>query len=431
MTFPQKVYAFARQNRLFDDCTGVVLAVSGGPDSMAMLSVLSSEKGLFDFPICVAHVNHRLREEADEEQTSLKKWCAEHTIPFYTKTVDIRSECPSGVSVETYARQVRYDFLNELRAELGFSHIATAHTADDNIETFFMRLCRGVGSHGLCGIRPLRDGYIARPLLGVYKSEILAYLTEHKIPFATDRTNSEPICTRNVFRNEILPLLLLQNPSLSDAVLHTEASLREEDEYVSACAEQAFRGCQTDGRFSVSAVRALPVALRHRVYALAVPGLSFEKVALLDTLFLSDDPSGRVTIGDGIVALREYDTVFFGTSEAPTSFEPFPLSEGTFDLGSYTLTVTKVSEGAVLPFGEYTVRPREEGDKICLNPKTGTKTVKKYFIEKKIPVRERSSLPVIVCENNVAWVGLLGKSAAIPAVREGFMPVLTKKSDLF
>ena len=172
MTVCEIIGKTAARERLFEGCTGAVLAVSGGSDSMTMLSwFIENSPVLF----AVGHFNHGLRAEADGEQKMLEEFCREKNVPFFAEKADIAKLCPKGVSTETLAREKRYAFLDALRKKLGYSHIFTAHNKNDNVETFLLNLIRGTGTDGACGIPPLRKDLVARPLLDLSKSEIVAY----------------------------------------------------------------------------------------------------------------------------------------------------------------------------------------------------------------------------------------------------------------
>lgn len=430
----EKTRRFLEENDLFQNCTGCLLAVSGGPDSMAMLRFFCS--GEFPFPLAVAHVHHGLRAESDAEKEMVEDFCRKNNIPFYLHQADIRKTRPRGASEEFHARQVRYAFFEEQRKTLGFSHLATAHTADDNVESFFLHLIRGSGTAGLCGMAPLRDGHIAHPLLAVTKKDTLAYCEETNTPYAIDRTNAEPICRRNRLRNEILPLLLAENPSFSEAVLRTERALSADEHFLSSEAEEIRR------RLTVSETElkldpSVPPALLSRVLiaffkTLSDAMLSQKHVDALTELIYKKNTSASVQLPDGFTAKREYTVLhFFRDPPKPVRFGPIPVQIGETVLpGIGTLQVTYVQTGADLNdehCNDLFVRSYQTGDRICFFRKAGSKTLKKLFSDSKIPATERTKIPVITVCGTPAWVSGFGTDHAFAHGNAGLSFVLLKK----
>ncbi|MCL2002528.1 MAG: tRNA lysidine(34) synthetase TilS [Oscillospiraceae bacterium] len=206
----------------------VLAAVSGGADSTAMLHMLAAAGG----KVVAAHYNHGLREAADGDESFVQALCGQWGVPFVSE----RGAVPSGAGVEARARELRYDFLERVRAGRGLDWIATAHTADDNAETAIMNLTRGAGLSGLCGI-PYRRGRILRPILSLSREDVLGYLAERDIPYRKDESNDDTAYRRNYIRHEVIPALKRVNPSLTDAVTRLTASLREDEAYLTELAQ--------------------------------------------------------------------------------------------------------------------------------------------------------------------------------------------------
>jgi len=191
----------------------------------------------------------------------VRSLCAEWGVPFVSE----RGEVSKGTGVEERAREMRYAFLERVRAERGLGRIATAHTADDNAETVLLNLTRGSGLHGLCGI-PHERGAIIRPLLHFSRAEVIRYLTERNIPWREDESNADTVYRRNYIRHTVIPSLKEVNPSLTDAVIRLTASLSEDEEYLTELARQELLPSATEGEgFSAKRLTELPRPIAARV----------------------------------------------------------------------------------------------------------------------------------------------------------------------
>lgn len=416
----------------------LTVAVSGGADSMALLTVLLHLQKDLPFTLSAAHFNHGLRgEEAERDEAFVREFCTAHGIPLTVGHGNAKKRAEdTRESIEEAARNLRYAFFEELDTDF----ILTAHTADDNAETLLLHLVRGTGPRGMCGI-PERRGRYLRPFLTVSRAQIETYLQENRISHIEDSTNAENECVRNRIRHEVMPLLLRENPQFLQAAGRAAKLQTAEDDFLSALASQAAEDCRRDAGFDCRKLRQLPPVLLHRVLLGVLREQKTENPALhyveaLERLVFSDDPSASVSLPQGLCAMRRYDTLCFAVPETPT-FAPVHLTvPGSVTVGEGFLTVTcSVTESSeichrkdstlCLRYDKMTqdilLRPRKTGDTICLP--CGTKTLKKLMIDRKIPVHLRKSIPVIECNGEVAAVFGLGVSRDyLPA--EGH-PVLT------
>lgn len=213
----------------------VLCAVSGGADSMCLLHWLSTQE---DLQLFAAHYEHGLRgEESERDAAFVRAYCAERGIPCAVEHGDAAACARErGIGIEEAARELRYAFLERTAEDWHCERIATAHNADDNAETLLLNLCRGAGSAGLSGIPP-RRGKIVRPLLGVTRQEILTYLTENRVLHVEDSSNELDDYRRNRLRHQVMPVLREMNPRFAEAAGRAAALLREDEECLTALAE--------------------------------------------------------------------------------------------------------------------------------------------------------------------------------------------------
>lgn len=381
----------------------VVCAVSGGADSMALLWGLYLLKDALELHLSAAHFNHKLRgEESDRDEAFVRDFCAGYGIPFTSGSGQVK---PGPKGLEAAAREARYAFLKGLPGK-----IATAHTADDNAETILMHLVRGTGLKGLGGITPV-NGQLIRPMLHITRSEVLSFLEEYSIPYVEDSSNSGDDFLRNRLRHNVMPLLKQENPSLSLNLSAMAARLRQDELALSAEAERQFTS-------NVQALREMEPAVRSRVLAnlLLQAGVrepEGEHITAMEKLVFSQKPSAKVSFSGGVVIARNYDTlIVMGQTE---SFAEQEITcPGEYCLPGIKLTVSEnqsqertITSFAFTPKGKMLLRSRKAGDTIRLL--CGTKTLKKLFIDEKIPAAKRDTVPVLADDEGVlAVIGIGG-----------------------
>ncbi len=242
--------SFIEREDLFTSSDRILLACSGGIDSMVLAHLL--KKGNFSFAL--AHVNYKLRaKESDEDARFVKGEAERLAVPFFQLTVDTPSDMQPGESVQMAARRIRYPWLEEIRSRHGFDRVATAHQADDAIETFFLNFIRGSGLSGLAGI-PVKRGAIVRPLLFATRSEIEAYARKEGIDWREDRSNAEDQYDRNKIRHHLIPLWVSWNPNFYERAQSNLRMLREMDclasealaSWKAQCWKETDAGCTLD-----------------------------------------------------------------------------------------------------------------------------------------------------------------------------------------
>lgn len=239
----KKVLNTITKYNLINKDDSIVIGVSGGPDSMCLLSILNSLKEKLNISITVAHINHMIRKEADEETKYVQDYCNSHSIPCYIKRIDvIEKSNQEKIGTEEAGRKARYDFFEEVAKHVNANKIATAHNANDNAETVLMNIFRGTGASGLKGIEPIRNQKFIRPLIECQRDEIEKYCEENKLEPKIDKSNFENIYTRNKIRNILIPNIKQEfNPNIIESLNKMSALLREENDFVEQYVDEVWR----------------------------------------------------------------------------------------------------------------------------------------------------------------------------------------------
>ncbi len=419
-SFLEKEERYCKENKLLPRGGTVLAAVSGGCDSMCLLHSLVELSGKFGFSVAAAHFNHMLRgDESDRDERFVTEYCKNLGIPCYTGRGDVHAEAAQRRrGIEETARSMRYAFLERVCSQRGFLRIATAHSADDNVETVLINLARGAGLAGISGIPP-RRGNVIRPLLFATRAEIELFLNENDIPHVEDSTNADDDYTRNKLRHHVIPALREINPRLSETVLKTCELAGMDDRYLSGLAEDFIKSSITSyGKIPVKALSALSYPVASRVIRHLIPGLSKKHVDTVLSLCSGENPSAEADL-PGMTVRREYDFIALGKTDR-ASFSPFEIHPGeTIEIPESKLRIIckktvfypnihNSFNNFVLKYdsiqGAIVVRPRQSGDKISLVNRGGTKSLKKLYIDSRIPSAKRGLVPVIADSTGVIAV---------------------------
>ena len=239
----EKILDTIKKNDLIKNGDTIVVGVSGGPDSMTLLNVLINlNNNNLSYKIIVAHVNHGIRKEADEETKFVEEFCQKKNIQCFIKKENVNELAKQNkIGTEEAGRNLRYSFFEEVAIKNNANKIATAHTANDNAETVLMNIIRGSGTSGLKGIEPKRDNKFIRPLIECTRAEIEKYCEEKNLNPKEDKTNKENIYTRNKIRNQLIPALEEFNPSIISSLNRMSEIAREENEYLNKQVENAYK----------------------------------------------------------------------------------------------------------------------------------------------------------------------------------------------
>ena len=392
----------------------VTVALSGGADSMALLSVLESLKTSLDFTLSAAHFNHGIRgAEADRDEQFVKAECERLGIPLFCEKGDVPALAKQKkIGTELAAREARYEFLYRVAPDL----IATAHTASDNLETVLFHLTRGSGLQGLCGI-PAKRGRVIRPLITVTREEVEAFCRQRKIAFVTDSTNFSDDYTRNKLRHRVIPVLEELNPSVAETVSRTGLCLAEDETALSALAEEYLTAHLRDGALTLDGFSALPAAIRRRVVrqyiTRTVPGLFLDHrhTEEVERICLQ---KGRTGLPGDLYAVAGGGTLTLEPAYPQTDYrvETRVLTREEFEKIKkiHNLLFNNAADCDKI-IGKTVLRVRNAGDRIRLAGSGCTKTLKKLYLEKRIPLALRDSLPVMADEQGVFWIYGVGVAA--------------------
>ena len=396
--------------------------LSGGADSVCLVHALAERLG--KARVTALHVNHGLRDAADEDERFCKELCESLGIELVVERVTV---APRG-NLEAASREARYEAAEGVRARIDRDVIATGHTATDQVETVLYRLASSPGRRALLGMRP-RRGRIVRPLLGVTRAETHAYCEEAGLRWREDESNRDRKLARNLLRLEIIPRLREVHPAVEQNVLATAALLRDEQEVLERAVEDALRATGAGGHppaVEVARLAPLPPALRRLVLVrlaedaagAAVP-LGADEVASIERLAATGG-SGSVSLPGGIEAVCEYGIVRFQRPPEAELSEPVelsvpgrcrfgswevrcrvePLGDHTAGLGSLDAPVLDAELLAPM----LTVRRWAEGDRMSPLGLDGTKSLQDLFVDRKVPRSVRLLLPVVESAGEIAWV---------------------------
>ena len=403
-----KFREFSRQQGLIRPGDSIVCAVSGGADSMALLWALYLLKEEWDLDLSAAHFNHNLRgAESDRDEAFVREFCRGFGIPLHVGSGTI---VPGKKGLEAAAREARYAFLKTLPGK-----IATAHTADDNAETVLMHLVRGTGLKGLGGIMP-RNGSIIRPMLTITRQEIEDFLTEYAVDHIDDSSNAGDDFLRNRLRHHVMPLLKEENPKLSQNLSAMALRLRLDEE---ALAQQA----AFDGPPQVEHLRQMAPAVRARALENFLKDCGVREpeavhIRQAEALVFSDNPSARINFPGGLTIGRKYGILERWVQTEKPSFQ-ICRTQAREILNTADIFTVR-------PVGEVYIRSRQAGDTI--RTPGGTKTLKRLFIDRKIPASQREAVPIICDDLGILAAGGIGvnldrAASELPAVRIQLIPV--------
>ncbi len=391
---------------------GVLLAVSGGADSVCLLFLLHELRDELGIRLAAFHLNHGLRgAEADGDEAYVRELCASLSVPFESAHEDVEAFAKrEGLSEEEAGRTLRYRHLEETARHFSCEKIATAHHRDDNAETVLMNLFRGSGLKGLGGIPPVR-GKLIRPLLCLSRGEIEAWLREKGIAWREDATNSGDLYMRNRIRNGLMPWIRTEiNGRAAEHILNTAALAAEADSYLR---EQALGLLDGDNGIAVSVFDNQPDIIRRYLVREMIGRAAGSRKDISErhvraVMDLSGPGNGaEADLPYGLRAVRGYERLSVAKAEAPKAgFSVPPCKMRTFPWEN-GLEIPKKQYTKWFDYGKINSEPvfrsRKEGDYFCL-PGGKRKSLRRYFIDEKIPEKERDGVLLLADGDHIIWI---------------------------
>ncbi|MCR2823395.1 tRNA lysidine(34) synthetase TilS [Lederbergia panacisoli] len=454
LDFERKTHRFISKYSLLQQGDYILVAVSGGPDSLALLDFLYHQSARYKIRIAAAHVDHMLRgEESKEDLIFVKKYCEERNIVFRSASINIKEKMAAEkTGLQETARKYRYQFFEKVLEELHANKLAVGQHGDDQIETILMRLVRGSTGTARAGIQVKRafgqDKEMIRPLLGVSKIEIEVYCKTHHLNPRRDASNETKKYTRNRFRIDVLPLIKKENGRIIEHFQRFSDELSEDETYLQELAQEAFtKMCQWNGKdeliLDIPSFSTIALPLQRRVihlilnylYNQYITDLASIHLEALQHLIKGENPSGRLDFPNSLKVIRSYDQCRFTFVEQESSpsyyYEVFADDEIVLPNGK-TIQVKMASDFPIQESADtlilqpediqfpLIIRTRQQGDKIKVKGMNGTKKIKDIFIDMKIPVDERAIWPIVTDRTGILlWIpGLKKSSYETPPVQQ-------------
>ncbi|NLO82549.1 MAG: tRNA lysidine(34) synthetase TilS [Clostridiales bacterium] len=415
----------------------VLVGLSGGPDSVALLHLLKRFGQTMGLTLFAAHVHHGIRgTEADQDADFVVQLCQQWDVPLFIEKFNVPElAAEMGVTEEEAGRMVRYRFFDQVFEKIDGHKIALGHHRDDQAETILHNILRGTGMRGLKGMEFVRDGKYIRPLLEVSRRDIEKYCRDNGLSFRIDATNRDTGYTRNRIRYQLIPYIQKNfNPNIVDVLVRMGVLIRDEDEFLDHyCREQyermtVFTGQNNEIGLDLKAFLSCHIAVRRRILRMALErlrGLEGIQANHIDGVInmLSGSATGsELQLPGGVVVYKDYGHVVLScdkTMEHPIEFQyhlnvpgKVIIRETGMEIAARNVQRREVCfsspwciyiDGDVIR-GRLRVRKRRKGDRFKPFGMEGVKKLKDYFIDNKIPRRKRDSIPLVTDEHNIIWV---------------------------
>ncbi|EES92016.1 MULTISPECIES: tRNA lysidine(34) synthetase TilS [Clostridium] len=433
----EKVIHTIKQNNMFEVGDKVVVAVSGGPDSICLLHILYKLREKIGISIVAAHINHCLRgEEADKDEEYVRKFCENLNIQCFVKKEDVHKISKDrGISCEMAGREVRYDFFSEVLNNVRANKIAVAHNANDQAETILMRMLRGTGLEGLIGIRAVRDNIFVRPIIDITRDEIEDYCYVNNLNPRIDKTNLENIYTRNKIRLELIPYIQKNfNSDVIEVLNRFSDTVKIDNDYLNKVSLEKYnKYCkgEKDKVIIKEEVFKEHEAILTRVIRMALKELkgnlnNFDKGHIYDIIDIQKKSTGKfIMLPKNIRVLNNYGDINLyknnnkiNIDKGKQEYNLVINKENILDNGlKITLDIinnvedTKFDKSSLIKYFDYDkinrdikLRYRNNGDKFVPLGMKGTKKLKDLFINLKIPKEKRDIIPLIVFDDEISWI---------------------------
>ncbi len=409
-----KILSTIRNYSLIIPNENVLVALSGGPDSVTLLHLLLKLKDELKVNVFAAHLNHMLRgEESDRDEEFVRKLCRDWGVPLFVERKNIK-DISKGKNVEAVARKERYEFLENTLKNIGGGKIATGHTASDLVETVLLNLTKGTGIRGLRGFLP-KKGNLIRPLIEVTRREIEEYVEVEKLPYVVDSSNYDRSFERNLIRLDVVPVLRKINPSIENAFLKTCETLRLLEDFINGEVEKIISDWLKEGevKIPVRAFKVLHPFLKRESIQRAFERISGRRLSfknLLDVEKLADaEGYKKVHLGGGFEAVRENEfikirrelekpeTFYFRIEEIPaTVYTPLYVLHFAENEGEPLVPISWFKEKGLA------VRSRNPGDRVDFGK--FHKPLKKLLMEKKVLPSLRWQIPIVTLGDKIIYI---------------------------
>lgn len=435
----KKVIDFLENELNINDET-IIVGVSGGPDSMALLTLLNDIKKKKKLRIVCAHVNHNIRKVSNEEERLLEEYCHEHEIVFESMKIEKYGDD----NFHNEARNIRYDFFDKVVKKYEAKRVFTAHHADDLIETILMRIVRGSTIKGYSGFSKNveRDGYtISRPLFELTKDEILDYLKLKKVDYSIDKSNESDKYTRNRYRKNIVPFLKEEDSNVHEKFIKFSSVLEEYDSFVDRETARVIESIGDLQSISIYKFNRYDELIKRRVIYYILEEIYHDDLILISDVHAeniiklanSNRANAYIMLPNELKVSKEYGKLIIGKlPEEIISYEIEMIDEAFLPNGK---TIKRVgaeekngndvcrlnSDDIVMPIS---IRTRRHGDKIALK-NSGHRRIKDIFIDSKISLDDRDKWPIVVdATDNVIWIPGIKKSKFVKQKNETYDIIL-------
>jgi tRNA(Ile)-lysidine synthase len=420
----------------------VLVAVSGGPDSVALVHLLYVLAGEYSLKLGIAHLNHSLRgPESDRDAAFVAALARDFNLPLFVEKKDVPAfQRRWRLSPEEAARKARYEFYDAVASKHRFNKIALGHHADDNAELVLMNLLRGSGPLGLSGMTPVRDDKFVRPLIGLRRSEILDYISENKIAYVTDSSNQDPAYRRNKIRHHLIPELQKSyNPAVVDCLNRLGEILSAEDQWIADAIEPVFADCVLNRgsnhiSLALPRINAVDLAVGRRIIRKAIVSvkqdlrrITFWHVDTVIEFAKKAQPGGSLNLPGGLRVRKSAEALTIKkegreASDEVINYRYTLAGEGTTLIKEADAAIKLVEIGAdeVPDFGKtgesraffdrdcvrfpLVVRNFRPGDRFSPLGLDGTQKLKKFFSDHKISIHQRKKCPLLLSGKTIIWV---------------------------
>ena len=403
----------------------IVIAVSGGPDSMALLNLLNVIKKEKNIKIICAHVNHNLRKESKAEAKMVKDYCKQKSIIYeYMEIKEYKG------NTENYAREKRYEFFENLLKKYNSKYLFTAHHGDDLIETVIMRLIRSSSLKGYSAFSEItekKDYKIYRPLITKTKEEIFNYVKNNNLPYAIDKTNDSDFFTRNRIRKYILPRLKEENKNVHLKFLEFSKTLNETEKYLKKQTEKALSKIYIAKKIDINSFKKEDLLVQKRIIHHILNETYKENIAKIKDVHVNNilstvknsTSNSKINLPDNKIFIKSYNNAWIEENKETKNYDIIlndivELSNGYIieiikETENNSNYVTKINTQEInMPIH---IRTRKEGDKLTLKGLNKEKKLKDIFIDEKVPIEKRKTWPVVTDDkDNIIWLPGLKKT---------------------